>query len=618
MNIYATFAFKSEFFSKILSDLLPPAILKLWEQTSRANSYEVVREEFIFERKKFMELRILCKHLVADELNGKFTMGENSANVVGITLPRFYEQHDLSQFSFRITAVGKGSDAAVKVLEMDNFDKESVHLLWTVTSEFTAIPEKFTLILTGVNSDNSVTVKFKSCPISVNSDETWKFLPSPELSEQLLNQTHREVQKAIDAANRAEIASQTPAPAEIYPATTTRLGGVKVDGKTITAGADGTISAADSETLKTEITDIRSSQKSISSLAVQIAHPNNYLIYDDAGKPSVMVAIPKFYLDEVIDGASHTVHPAFIINGVEQDVIYISKYQNIVENNRAYSLPMKDPKVKINFDQAWNYCKNKGEGWHLMTNAEWAAIALWCRKNGTMPNGNNSFGKDVSENLLPQNASATSYENDGRVARTATGSGRESWYHNGTFAGIADLNGNIYEWTSGVRLNEGELQIIENNDAADWKNSCAADSTLWKAIMPDGSLLVPGTPGTLKWDYTVSNPSSNSNQFQLNNVIEHKQTSEAPYGSNSFNLLTVKSNVNVPCIVKALALFPVKSDGTNNDRFYFRNIGERFPLRGGHWSSGEYAGIFSLRMHDPRIDSNINIGFRSAFYGDIQ
>lgn len=565
-----------------------------------------------------MELRILCKHLVADELNGKFTAGENFANVVGITLPRFYEKHDLSQFSFRITAAGKCKNAAVQVLEIDSFDEETVHILWTVTSDFTVIPEEFVLVLTGVNSDNSVTVKFKSCPISVNSDETWEFMPSPELSEQLLNQTQSEVQKAIDAANRAEKASQTPAPAEIYPATTTRLGGVKIDGKSITASEDGTISAADSETIKSEIADVKSAQKFISGLAVQIAHPNNYLIYDDSGKPSVMVAVPKFYLDEVIDGASHTVHPAFIINGVVQDFIYISKYQNIVENNRAYSLPMKDPKTKINFDQAWNYCKNKGAGWHLMTNAEWAAIALWCRKNGTIPNGNNSFGKDVSENSLPRNAAAASYESNGRVARTASGSGRESWYHNGTFSGISDLNGNIYEWTSGARLNEGEIQIIENNDAADHKNSCAADSTLWKAIMPDGSLVDPGTSGTLKWDYTVSNPSPNSSQFQLSNTIEHKQASETPYGSDSFDLLRARSDVNVPYIVKALALFPAGSDGTNNDRFYFRNIGERFPLRGGHWSSGEYAGIFSLRMHDPRIDSNINIGFRCAFYGGIQ
>lgn len=169
-------------------------------------------------------------------------------------------------------------------------------------------------------------------------------------------------------------------------ATTDVLGGVKVDGKTITASGDDIISA-----------------KEVQNLAVQISHPNNYIIYD-VSKPSVMVAIPKFYLDDVIDGASHTVHPAFIINGVEQDTIYISKYQNVVENGRAYSLQMKDHTVNINFDHAWNYCKNKGAGRHLMTNAEWAAIALWCRKNGTMPKGNNNYGRDIYETNLPQKA----------------------------------------------------------------------------------------------------------------------------------------------------------------------------------------------------------------------
>lgn len=36
---------------------------------------------------------------------------------------------------------------------------------------------------------------------------------------------------------------------------------------------------------------------------------------------------------------------------------------------------------------------------HEITNAEWAAIALWCHKNGTEPKGNNDYGKDASETL---------------------------------------------------------------------------------------------------------------------------------------------------------------------------------------------------------------------------
>ena len=34
-----------------------------------------------------------------------------------------------------------------------------------------------------------------------------------------------------------------------------------------------------------------------------------------------------------------------------------------------------------------------------MTKAEWAAIMLWCKKNGFQPWGNNNYGKDSRETL---------------------------------------------------------------------------------------------------------------------------------------------------------------------------------------------------------------------------
>jgi presenilin-like A22 family membrane protease len=43
----------------------------------------------------------------------------------------------------------------------------------------------------------------------------------------------------------------------------------------------------------------------------------NTVILDDIGMPSIMVVINKLYLDDIIAGAPHTVHPAFIVNGVK-------------------------------------------------------------------------------------------------------------------------------------------------------------------------------------------------------------------------------------------------------------------------------------------------------------
>lgn len=599
-----------------------------------------------------MKFKVVGKSLILTDTSVKITKGENDFEEMEIVLPRYHGKVDNSLLSYRFTEISEdGTKTAVQVITMDNYDSENVYLNGTITSSFSAIAGKVYFMLTGIN-DEKIVAKYQSAAFSVNDDLTLTALPNETAAEQIFNQTQLEVQKAIEAAERAEKASKIPAPAQIYPATeiqlggiksgkdisvseegivtvnsvngkmlgksvpadavftdtvytlpkatTEILGGIKVDGKTITANEDGTISASRA------ISEMQ-------NLAAQIAYPNNYLIYDDAGKPSVMVAIPKFYLDEVIDGASHTVHPAFIINGIEQDVIYISKYQNTVENNRAYSLPMTSPYTNVTFDQANDYCKAKGEGWHLMTNAEWAAIALWCKKNSTMPKGNNNYGKDVSEINLPQKA-VTCYYQNGKNATVLTGSGRESWYHDGTFAGITDLNGNVYEWCSGVRLVDGEIQILTNNDAADKNNLCTTDSNAWKAILQDGSPVAPGTIGTLKIDYTTNAPVSNTELFQFSTVVEHKQTTDTPIGRKIFAAISSNNNINIPNILKTLALFPADADGYEDDCFWFKNNGERLLVRGGDFNGGIYDGVFNLRLSNSRTYSEQFLGFRCAYY----
>ena len=70
---------------------------------------------------------------------------------------------------------------------------------------------------------------------------------------------------------------------------------------------------------------------------------SNTVIMDEAGLPSIMVAMPKMYLSDLLENAPRIPHPAWIVNGVEKDVIYVSKYINIVKDGRAYSLPAQDP-----------------------------------------------------------------------------------------------------------------------------------------------------------------------------------------------------------------------------------------------------------------------------------
>lgn len=350
-------------------------------------------------------------------------------------------------------------------------------------------------------------------------------------------------------------------------------------------------------------------------LALKATCPGNEVLLDDKGLPSVMVRIPKFKISDVITGGSNSTHPAFIVNGVEVPEIYISKFQNIVVNGRAYSLPGEDPGNSINFDNARIACESKGAGWHLMTNAEWAAIALWCRKNSLMPKGNNNYGKDTGESTV---VAIPSFYDGANIGRVRTGTGPVTWSHNGEVTGIWDLNGNVNEWVGGYRTKDGEIQILPNNDAADADNPQNDTSAKWQAILQDGSIVAPGTAGTLKWDYTADPGTVSAEKaFRLNTAIEFPQTVEAPYGSMTFQSITAAAGVTAPEILKALALFPADTGDHGSDRFYMRTLGERLAYRGGRWNNPSNAGVFCASGIDPRSYVGTYFGFRSAFIPGI-
>lgn len=331
-------------------------------------------------------------------------------------------------------------------------------------------------------------------------------------------------------------------------------------------------------------------------LAVESSMPNNTVLFDDKGLPSIMVRIPKFKISDVIAGGSETTHPAFIVNGVEKNEIFISKYQNVVIGDRAYSLAMQDPKTSVNFDQAKLFSENKGAGWHLMTNAEWAAIALWCKKNGFMPRGNNNYGADHSAG---HERGIEVYAEGGKTARVATGSGPTNWAHDGSNAGIYDLNGNVNEWVGGLRLVDGEIQIIADNNAAVTGTNQTAASTLWKALAVDGSLVAPGSANTLKYD----------NPTKLVKALTTTGSSNV-----TFETLAAETGITVPMILKALALAPLDADH-GGDRLYTNNVGEMVAFRGGSWNNTSHAGVFYLNLNNPRTITSSTIGFRSAFVG---
>lgn len=334
----------------------------------------------------------------------------------------------------------------------------------------------------------------------------------------------------------------------------------------------------------------------------ELSGGKNVVLLDDIGMPSIYVRVPKGKNSELVTGLTENAHLAFNVNSVEKAAFYYSKYQNIIENGRAYSLAHRDPKTYVTFDAARKACEAKGAGFHLSTLAEWSYLALWSRKNGTMPRGNNNYGRDVSYTHEKGEESAK----DGtKTGRTFTGSGPVTWNHNHQSDGICDMNGNVWEWNAGMRLVDGEIQIIPYNNAALGSECDMSDtSTLWKAILADGSLVEPGTAGTLKWDVV-------SGQIQLTNgtVTPTDKGNWLPYSS-----MTLASGLTAPEIAKMLLLYPDEPGGDYGGDYHGVNTyGERLPLCGGGWDRGANAGAFYVYLYYPRSHSDGGVGFRSAF-----
>ena len=155
---------------------------------------------------------------------------------------------------------------------------------------------------------------------------------------------------------------------------------------------------------------------------------------------------------------------------------------------------------------------------------------------------------------------------------------------------------------------DGEIQTIQHNDAALSTADVSSSSSLWKAIAADGSLVAPGSAGTIKLDWRAGKWT----------FVTDALTGQSEDGhSTGFNALATTLSA-VPQILYGIGVYPQEPNGDyGGDDLWAINKGERIPIRGGSWFGASGAGVFGLDLGVVRSGASGYVGRRSAFVGSL-
>ena len=309
------------------------------------------------------------------------------------------------------------------------------------------------------------------------------------------------------------------------------------------------------------------------------------IVKDEHGLPNYMT---MFYLEPLLStgqGAGFKTPEMFIVDGKAVCAVLISQYTNVTIKGIPASLPYQKPAERVNYTNAARMCREKGKGWHLMTNAEWVYLMEEADRLGHKIGGNTDNGKNA------ENPEEKGWCYDGYTC--LTGIDPLAWSHDGTKDGVFGLCGNFWEWVAGLRLHGGKIEYIKDNDAA------AADygeySKEWVQAAVDGRELfldvqcgkVVLTDGQIAGDYD---------------------------GGHMKDLKLAGSLKEVPEIIYKLGILPRGWKTEKAGIWVDSELEEAVLIRGSGFHDTSNGGVAALCLSAPRSHSNRSVAFRSALY----
>ncbi|EGQ9188912.1 hypothetical protein O1C43_000201 [Vibrio cholerae] len=260
----------------------------------------------------------------------------------------------------------------------------------------------------------------------------------------------------------------------------------------------------------------------------------------------------------------------------------IAIHQSVNVGGRTVSRAGLAPYVNLNFDEFKTKASDLSGGFRMLdvyhdAFITWQILSI-IAKGGQQPRGNTEWGRahDMISEVGRRVDGMLSNERTGNGA-TLTGSGPNSWRHDGTAFGVSDWVGNVWEWIDGLKMVNGQFYLAQYSG------------------QPEAQWVATGRYINSGHVLSMTPPPS-------------------PVASNqTWGLLTKTGNYVANELMQKLFIEPIDCTKILNGRFYYNTDGERIPIRRGSWGHAGNSGPAALSLLEARSLRNSYLGGRLAF-----